>query len=132
MVAVEQPQGVLQVLIVEDAPTEQKLMATLLTGAGYAVATTASAEEAQAWLAHHPPPDVVVLDIMLPGDNGLSLCRHLRAHPDYQHLPIIFCSSKTSQADRFWALKQGGNDYLTKPYSPRTLLAVVAKYATHV
>ncbi|MEN9214189.1 MAG: response regulator [Gloeomargarita sp. DG02_1_bins_92] len=116
------------VLVVEDVAAEQKLMVALLQRAGYKAVGQSSAEAAWDWLQSHPAPVLAVVDIGLPGESGLDLCRRLRAHPDWQDLPIVICSSRDREADRFWAQKQGATDYLTKPYTPQQLIQVVQRY----
>ncbi|AFY62685.1 response regulator [Synechococcus sp. PCC 6312] len=116
------------VLVVEDSRTEQQLLTGLLERSGHKVALAESAELALTWLAENQPPDLIVLDIVMPGANGLELCREVRAKPDLKEIPIVFCSSKDQEFDRFWALRQGGNAYITKPYDPDELLETVAEY----
>ncbi|MEN9215913.1 MAG: response regulator [Gloeomargarita sp. HHBFW_bins_162] len=116
------------VLVVEDVAAEQKLMVALLQRAGYKAVGQSSAEAAWAWLESHPAPALVVADIGLPGESGLDLCRRLRAHPDWRNVPVVMCSCRDREADRFWAQKQGATDYLTKPYTPQQLLTMVQKY----
>jgi len=116
------------VLVVEDSRTEQQLITGLLERSGHKVALAESAELALTWLAENQPPDLIVLDIVMPGANGLELCREVRAKPDLKEIPIVFCSSKDQEFDRFWALRQGGNAYITKPYDPDELLDTVAAY----
>lgn len=116
------------VLVVEDSRTEQQLLTGLLERSGHRVALADSAELALTWLAENQPPDLIVLDIVMPGANGLELCREVRAKPALKEIPIVFCSSKDQEFDRFWALRQGGNAYITKPYDPDELLETVAEY----
>ncbi|WP_448380519.1 response regulator [Gloeomargarita sp.] len=116
------------VLVVEDVMAEQKLMVALLQRAGYKAVGQSSAEAAWAWLEQHGLPSLVVTDIGLPGESGLDLCRRIRAHPDWRGLPVVICSCRDREADRFWAQRQGATDYLTKPYTPQQLLAMVRKY----
>lgn len=116
------------VLVVEDSRTEQQLLTGLLERSGHKVALAESAELALTWLAENQPPDLIVLDIVMPGANGLELCREVRSQPDLKEIPIVFCSSKDQEFDRFWAMRQGGNAYITKPYDPDELLETVAEY----
>jgi twitching motility two-component system response regulator PilH len=116
------------VLVVEDVLAEQKLMVALLQRAGYKAVGQASVEAAWAWLEQYGPPALVVADIGLPGESGLDLCRRMRAHPDWREVPVVMCSSRNREADRFWAQRQGATDYLTKPYTPQQLFQMVQKY----
>lgn len=114
-------------LVVEDTPLDQRMIAGLLQRAGYQVTTVESAEGAWQHL-QETIPSAIILDIILPGDSGLNLCRKIRGSERFKQVPIIFCSLKDREADRFWALRQGGNEYITKPFTPLELLDVVRKY----
>ncbi len=117
-----------RILVVEDSHAEQQVAYGLLTQAGFEVNISASAELAWEWLQAHPLPDLILLDIVMPGKSGLELCRMIRAESSFEGVPIIFCSSKKEQFDRFWALRQGGTAYITKPYAPKELLQIVNQY----
>ncbi|GFE69189.1 PleD family two-component system response regulator [Chroococcus sp. FPU101] len=116
------------ILVVEDTQAERLLISALLTHAGFTVSVTDSSESAWEWLHNNPQPDLILLDIIMPGESGLDLCRKIRAHENWQNLPILFCSSKAEDFDRFWALRQGGNDYITKPFVPQQLVDTVERY----
>lgn len=116
------------VLIVEDTQSERQLLSALLSQAGLAVAAAENVENAWKWLETHSQPDLILLDIIMPDDSGLELCRRVRERAEWEQVPIIFCSSKSEEFDRFWALRQGGNDYVTKPYAPQDLLETVEKH----
>ncbi len=113
------------VLLVEDSRAQQRLIVSLLQTAGLKVALADSAEDALSWLAGNGQPDLIVLDIIMPGISGLDLCREIRANPQFQKIPIVFCSSKDQEFDQFWALRQGGNAYITKPFDPNNLVETV-------
>lgn len=116
------------VLVVEDTQAERQLISALLTHAGFDVAMAENAEVGWQWLTTHTAPDLVLLDIIMPGENGLDLCRKIREHDTLQSIPVLFCSSKAEDFDRFWALRQGGNDYITKPFIPQQLVDTVGRY----
>lgn len=116
------------VLVVEDSKSEQRLIVSLLQQAGLKVALTTSAESALSWLEENGKPDLIVLDIIMPGLSGLDLCRQIRANPQFENTPIVFCSSKDQEFDRFWALRQGGNGYVTKPFAPNDLVQAVCQH----
>ncbi|MGK7876380.1 MAG: PleD family two-component system response regulator [Xenococcaceae cyanobacterium] len=116
------------ILIVEDTQAQRQLISGLLTHAGFTVAVADSVEAAWQWLETNPLPNLILLDIIMPGESGLDLCRKIRSHPEWQQLPILFCSSKSEDFDRFWALRQGGNDYITKPFAPQQLVETVSRY----
>lgn len=114
------------ILVVEDGRTEQRLIVSLLQQSGYNVVPFDSVEAARQWL-DRSTPDLVVLDIIMPGSSGLDLCRQMRESPQHAAVPIVFCSSKGQDFDRFWALRQGGNAYVTKPFAPKELLRAVSE-----
>lgn len=102
----------------------------LLTHAGFTVTVAEDAEFAWKWLQKNSQPDLILLDIIMPGESGLDLCRKIRSHEAWQNIPILFCSSKAEDFDRFWALRQGGNDYITKPFIPQQLVETVERYVS--
>lgn len=116
------------VLVVEDSRSEQRLIGLLLQQAGLNVALASSAESALKWLEENVRPDLIVLDIIMPGINGLDLCRQIRADSQLKDVPVVFCSSKDQEFDRFWALRQGGNGYIIKPFIPNDLVQTICGY----
>jgi two-component system phosphate regulon response regulator PhoB len=109
-------------LIVEDEPAILELVAVNLEHAGYAALRAASAEDALRAL-REALPDVVLLDWMLPGQSGLALAKHLRGDARTRGLPIIFLTARAGEEAKIAALDAGADDYLTKPFSPRELVA---------
>ncbi|WP_017324014.1 PleD family two-component system response regulator [Synechococcus sp. PCC 7336] len=117
------------ILVVEDSRAEQQLIVSLLQNAGHHVQFASSAEEAWEWLKKSPAkPDMIVLDIIMPGATGLDFCRELRQSSEFDSIPVIFCSSKDKEFDQFWALRQGGNAYITKPFAPNEFMTTVQQY----
>ena len=110
------------VLVVEDEPQIQELVAVNLEHAGHRVLRAGSAEQA-AQAIRGELPDVVVLDWMLPGESGLAYARRLRADPRTRELPILMLTARAMEADKLAGLEAGADDYLTKPFSPRELIA---------
>jgi two-component system phosphate regulon response regulator PhoB len=110
------------VLVVEDEPQIQELLAVNLEHAGHRVRRAASAAEAEAAI-RAALPDVVVLDWMLPGESGLSLARRLRGDARTRDLPILMLTARAMENDKISGLEAGADDYLTKPFSPRELNA---------
>lgn len=115
------------ILIVEDSPTEMQIVKNALQSRGYNVITAANGEEGIE-KAHRERPQLVVLDIILPGKNGYQVCRDLKSSPDTKDVPVIMLTSKSQESDRFWGLKQGADAYLTKPWREDELLATVARH----
>ena len=110
------------ILVVEDEPQVQELLAVNLEHAGHRVRRAASAEEAQAAIRAELP-DVLILDWMLPGESGLALARRLRAEERTRDLPILMLTARAMEQDKISGLEAGADDYLTKPFSPRELAA---------
>jgi two-component system phosphate regulon response regulator PhoB len=110
------------VLVVEDEPQIQELVAVNLEHAGHRVRRAASAEEAEAAIRTELP-DVVVLDWMLPGESGLSFARRLRGDARTRELPIVMLTARAMESDKISGLEAGADDYLTKPFSPGELNA---------
>jgi two-component system OmpR family response regulator len=109
------------VLIVDDDADIRDLTAEYLRRQGLQASVAADAREMRAALASRRI-DLVVLDLMLPGTDGIALCRELRA-PDRPHLPIVMLTARSDEADRILGLELGADDYLTKPFAARELLA---------
>jgi two-component system phosphate regulon response regulator PhoB len=110
------------VLIVEDEPHVQELVAVNLEHSGYAVLRAASVEEAERAIRAELP-DVVVLDWMLPGESGLAYARRLRGDERTRDLPILMLTARAMEQDKLSGLEAGADDYLTKPFSPKELAA---------
>ena len=113
-----------KVLVVDDTPANVKLLADLLTFKGYQVATAATGEEGLAKLAAERP-DIVLLDIMMPGMNGYEVCRAIRADPAHGVLPVVMITSLDPMQERIKGLDAGADDFLTKPINQPELLARV-------
>ncbi|MDP5280799.1 response regulator transcription factor [Sphingomonas sp. DG1-23] len=107
------------IVLVEDDPPLRTLTARALQENGFVVRPAATG--AEMWLAlEHGEPDLIILDIMLPGTNGIDLCRMIR---EKSQVPIIFISARGSETDRVVGLELGADDYLTKPFGTRELIA---------
>jgi len=122
--AADKPRDADLIYVVEDDPDVSRLIEHNLCTAGYAVSTFFSGAPVvpQAAMA---PPSLFLLDIMLPGINGYDLCRQIRQHERLGKTPVIFLSAKTQEPDRLQAFDAGGDGYITKPFSPRELIARV-------
>lgn len=106
-------------LLVDDDAELRELLRDYLGTAGFRIHTVADGREMRRAL-EAAPYDLVILDIMLPGEDGLSLCRHLRAH---SRVPILMLTARGDEIDRIVGLEMGADDYLAKPFNPRELLA---------
>ncbi len=113
-----------RILVVDDEEDLLELVRYTLTKQGYTVTCVGSGEEAVRE-ARQQPPDAIVLDLMLPGIDGLEVCRRLRAEAKTRDIPIIMLTAKSEERDVIAGLEQGSDDYLTKPFSPRVLAARV-------
>jgi two-component system phosphate regulon response regulator PhoB len=114
-----------KLLLVEDDPALSELLEYRFTNEGYQVRTTPDGDEALL-LATEDVPDLVILDWMIEGTSGIEVCRRLRRDKQTAHVPIIMLTAREAEDDRVRGLDTGADDYLTKPFSPRELLARVA------
>ncbi|MFH1865449.1 MAG: response regulator transcription factor [Candidatus Eisenbacteria bacterium] len=110
------------VLVIEDDKDILELITYNLGREGYDVTGVVSGEEGMD-AARSAGPDLVLLDLMLPGIDGLEVCRRLKADPDTAHLPIIMVTAKGEESDIVAGLELGADDYVTKPFSPKVLIA---------
>lgn len=115
-----------RILVVDDEPEAVELVEFNLKQAGYAVATAVDGAEALK-KARSQPPDLIVLDVMLPEMDGFEICKTLRLEPATAQIPIIMLTAKAAEIDRVLGLELGADDYVTKPFSPRELLLRVKK-----
>ena len=113
-----------RVLIVEDEPDIRDVLAWHLEREGYRVTRSADGAQALREIAAQPP-DLVLLDLMLPGLGGLEVCRRLRQDPATAGLPVIMLTAKGDEVDRIVGLEVGADDYIVKPFSPKEVLARV-------
>ncbi|MBD2022065.1 response regulator [Leptolyngbya sp. FACHB-36] len=112
------------ILIVEDTLSEMELINHYLRESGYIVLNAVTAKEALN-KAVELKPDIIITDVVMPGMSGFELCRSLKRHPATTKVPIIVCTSKNQEIDRLWAMKQGADAYLTKPFTREQLLRAV-------
>jgi twitching motility two-component system response regulator PilH len=115
-----------KVLIVDDSMTQRQLMSSVLEKFGLTVLVATDGVEAWEQI-QQVQPDIVVLDIIMPRMNGYEVCRKIKTDPTMQNLPVILCSSKTEEFDRYWGMKQGADEYLAKPFQPKELLSTIQK-----
>ncbi len=114
-----------KILIVDDSPTERYFMVELLTKNGYQVLTAENGEEGID-KARSELPDLVLMDVVMPGINGYQATRTLMRDEATRNIPVIVCTSKGLETDKIWGLRQGALDYLVKPVNGEALLARIA------
>ena len=113
------------ILIVDDSATERYYLSEMLVRAGYAVFTAQDGADALAQLKQ-ARPDLILMDVVMPGANGFQITRAIARDPELQDVPVIICSSKSQETDRIWGLRQGAREYLVKPVVEAELLAKIA------
>jgi twitching motility two-component system response regulator PilH len=113
------------ILIVDDSATDRQYLSDLLAKNGYTVTTAQNAEEAFA-KAKQLRPDLVLMDVVMPGQNGFQATRTLAKDEATKQIPIIICTSKGQDTDKAWGIKQGARDYIVKPVSAPELLAKIS------
>ena len=115
------------ILIIDDSPTDVKVLTGVLEKAGHKVTAVTRAEAGIA-AAKSERPDLVLMDVIMPGMNGFQATRTLSKDPETSSIPVVIVTTKTMETDRMWGLRQGARDFLTKPVSDKDLLAHIAKH----
>jgi twitching motility two-component system response regulator PilH len=114
-----------KILIVDDSPTERYYLTDILVRNGFAVSTADNGEEALAKIRTERP-QLILMDVVMPGANGFQITRSIARDPELAAVPVIICSSKNQETDRIWGMRQGAKDYFVKPVDPARLLARIA------
>jgi twitching motility two-component system response regulator PilH len=114
-----------KILVVDDSPTERYFLTDILIKNGFSVSTAENGEEALVKIKADKP-QLILMDIVMPGQNGFQITRAITRDPDTQDVPVIICTSKGQETDRIWGLRQGARDYIVKPVDPQELLAKIA------
>ena len=112
-------------LVVDDSKTELMYLTDLLGKNGFAVKTAENAEDAFRRLAEDKP-ELILMDVVMPGQNGFQLTRAISRDPLYSDIPIIMCTSKNQETDRVWGMRQGARDYITKPVNAEELMSKIS------
>jgi twitching motility two-component system response regulator PilH len=112
------------ILIADDSPTAITLLRRILAPLGHRIVTAADGDEAARKLVEGPP-DLIILDVVMPKQNGFELCRALKNDPSTASIPIFFVTSMDREADRWWGLKQGADEYIMKPFDAGALVEKV-------
>ena len=113
------------ILVVDDSPTDRKQLTDMLAKHGYKVTTAESAEEALAKVKQINP-DLVLMDVVMPGQNGYQATRALTKDEATKHIPVIICTTKAQETDKLWGMRQGARDYVVKPVNQADLLAKIS------
>ncbi len=116
-----------KILLVDDSKTELHFLSELLTKRGYAVRTAENGEEAMRRLAEEKP-DLILMDVVMPGKNGFQLTRTITRDPLFEKVPVIMCTSKNQETDRVWGMRQGASDYITKPVDTEELIRKIKSF----
>lgn len=111
-------------LIVDDSATERSIITGCLKEVGINVSVAVSGEEALGKI-EESSPDLIVLDVVLPGRSGFEICRELKGSENTNKIPIILCSTKGTEMDKFWGKKQGADAYISKPIDQEELVRTV-------
>jgi len=114
-----------KILVVDDSPTERHALNDILTKAGYQVAFAFNGEEGIA-KSQSEKPDLIVMDVVMPGLNGFQACRTITQNETTKHIPIILCTTKNQETDKIWGMRQGAKGYVTKPVDGAELLKKIA------
>ncbi len=110
------------ILIVDDSPTERFYLTDILARAGYAVSTAVNGEEAIDKIRAERP-QLILMDVVMPGANGFQVTRSIARDPELSTIPVIICSSKNQETDRVWGMRQGARGYIVKPPDEGALVA---------
>lgn len=110
-----------KVLVVDDSPTDSHVLSELLKKQGMTVVTASSGEEGIE-KAKSENPDLVIMDVVMPGMSGFEATRAIAKGADTSHIPVIICTTKDQETDKAWGIRQGAKDYVTKPITESELL----------
>ena len=114
-----------KILVIDDSPTERHVLVEILNKGGYDIITAESGEEGIE-TARAEQPDLILMDVVMPGLNGYQATRTLTRDESTKHIPVIVCTSKGQETDKIWGLRQGAHDYMTKPINGDELLMKIA------
>jgi twitching motility two-component system response regulator PilH len=117
-----------KVLIVDDSPAEVRLMHGVLEREGYRLVDLHDSMRVEETIAFEQP-NVILLDVVMPGKNGFQVCRELKGHDQYKTIPVILVTSRDTASDKFWGEQQGADGYVTKPFTSEELLRAVKRFA---
>ena len=115
------------VLLVDDSKTELFALSDLLAKRGFTVRTAENGDEAMKRLGEDKP-DLILMDVVMPGQNGFQLTRAITRDPRFSSVPVIMCTSKNQETDKVWGMRQGARDYIVKPVDPTELMAKIRAF----
>ena len=114
------------ILVVEDSVTQRQMISDLLKESGLNASVVSVGDGVEALeQIQTQPPDIVVLDIVMPRMNGYEVCRQIKTDPNTENVPVIMCSSKGEEFDKYWGMKQGADAYIAKPFEPTELIGTI-------
>lgn len=116
-----------KILLVDDSKTELHHLSELLTKRGYTVRTAENGEDAMKRLDEEKP-DLILMDVVMPGQNGFQLTRAITRDPRFLDVPVIMCTSKNQETDKVWGMRQGARDYVVKPVDADELIAKIKAF----
>lgn len=122
--------GMAHILIVDDSPTDVKVLSGMIERAGHRVSTAASAESGID-LARSQHPDLILMDVIMPGMNGFQATRSLSRDPGTSEIPVIIVTTKGMETDRVWGLRQGAKDFIVKPVDEKDLISRIHSLLPH-
>jgi twitching motility two-component system response regulator PilH len=114
-----------KILVVDDSPTERHVLTEMLLKAGFTVIIAESGEQAIE-VAKKELPDLILMDVVMPGMNGYQATRTITREEATRHIPVIMCTSKGQETDKIWGMRQGAHDYMVKPIESAALVAKIA------
>ncbi len=117
-----------KVMVVDDSATERHVLGDILGKKGFTVVYAESGEQAIA-LAKSEMPDLILMDVVMPGMNGYQATRTITREEATKHIPVIMCTSKNQETDKIWGMRQGAHDYMVKPIDHNALLAKIRAFA---
>ena len=116
-----------KILIADDSLAELQIFQQALQTTGHSIVTVMDGEAAEQKV-HSEKIDLIILDVIMPKKNGFQVCRDIKSNDKFKNIPVIMVTSKDQESDKFWGMKQGADEYLTKPFKPEDLLKAVKKY----
>ena len=116
-----------KILLVDDSKTELHFLSDLLSRRGYQVRTAENGEDAMRRLAEDKP-DLILMDVVMPGRNGFQLTRSITRDERFANVPVIMCTSKNQETDKVWGMRQGARDYIVKPVDAEELVSKIKAF----